>query len=164
MYLKKFIPLSLVCSAVFMAACSSEVKNEAAVVQPHQLMTVSQKTNPLATHGIVTSPNYLATQAGLDVLRRGGTAVDAAIATAATLTVVYPQMCTLGGDNFWLIYNSKTGELKALNASGRSGEKATIEFYKSKGFNKIPSRGYYAANTVPGVVSGWDEAYRMSKK
>lgn len=117
--------------------CSSEVKNEAAVVQPHILMTVSQKTNPLATHGIVTSPNYLATQAGLDVLRRGGTAVDPAIATAATLTVVYPRMCTLGVDNFWLIYNSKTGELKALNASGRSGEKTSIEFYKSKGFNKV---------------------------
>lgn len=127
-------------------------------------MTVSQKANPLATHGVVTSPNYLATQAGLDVLRRGGNAVDAAIATAATLTVVYPQMCTLGGDNFWLIYNAKTGELKALNASGRSGSKATIEFYKSKGFEKIPSRGYYAANTVPGVVSGWDEAYKMSQK
>ena len=127
-------------------------------------MTVSQKSNPLATHGVVTSPNYLATQAGLDVLRRGGNAVDAAIATAATLTVVYPQMCTLGGDNFWLIYNAKTGELKALNASGRSGSKATIEFYKSKGFEKIPSRGYYAANTVPGVVSGWDEAYKMSQK
>lgn len=72
------------------------------------------------------------------MLRRGGTAVDAAIATASTLAVVYPQMCTLGGDNFWLIYNAKTGELKALNASGRSGEMATIDFYASKGLKKIP--------------------------
>ena len=84
--------------------------------------TVSQSVNPLATRGMVTSPNYLATQAGLDVLRRGGNAVDAAIATAITLAVVYPQMCTPGGDNFWLIYNAKTGELKGLNASGRAVE------------------------------------------
>ena len=63
---------------------------------------------------MVTSPNYLATQAGIDVLRKGGNAVDAAIAVASTLTVVYPQMKTIGGDNFWLIYNAKTKELKGL--------------------------------------------------
>lgn len=125
--------------------------------------TPSRTVNPLSTRGIVTSPNYLASQSGLEVLRKGGTAVDAAIATAATLAVVYPQMCTLGGDNFWLIYNAKTGELKALNASGRAGEKATIDLYAGKGLKKIPARGYLAANTVPGVVSGWDEAYRYSR-
>ncbi len=134
------------------------------VLSSEAAMTPSQLTNPLATHGVVTSPNYLATQAGLEVLRKGGNAVDAAIATAATLAVVYPQMCTLGGDNFWLIFNAKTGELKALNASGRAGEKATIEFYKGQKLEKIPSRGYLAANTVPGVVSGWDEAYKYSVK
>ena len=159
--LTKLLPLSLACSYAILAACSSTQDKEQVAVK-HTTMTPSQITNPLATHGIVTSPNYLATQAGLDVLRRGGTAVDAAIATAATLAVVYPQMCTLGGDNFWLIFNSKTGELKALNASGRAGEKATIDFYKSKGYEKIPSRGYLAANTVPGIVSGYDEAYKMS--
>lgn len=162
MQIKKLLPVSIMAAAVVLAACSAN--EEQSVAKTHTEMTPSQITNPLATHGIVTSPNYLATQAGLDVLRRGGTAVDAAIATAATLTVVYPQMCTLGGDNFWLIYNAKTGEMKALNASGRAGAKATIDFYKSKGFEKIPSRGYYAANTVPGVVSGWDEAYKMSVK
>lgn len=97
----------------------------------------------------MTSPNYLASVAGLEVLQNGGNAVDAAIAVASTMNVVYPQMTTLGGDNFWLIYNAKTKEVRALNASGRSGEKATIEFYKSKGYDKIPSRGYLAANTVP---------------
>lgn len=126
--------------------------------------TPSRCDNPMVTHGIVTSPNYLASQAGLEVLQNGGNAVDAAIAISSVLAVVYPQMTTLGGDNFWLIYNSKTGELKALNASGRSGEKATIGFYTKKGLKKIPSRGYLAANTVPGVVSGWDEAYRYANK
>ncbi|MCQ2445001.1 MAG: gamma-glutamyltransferase [Mailhella sp.] len=130
---------------------------------PKYCATVSQSTNPLAVHGMVTSPNYMATQAGLDILRKGGNAVDAAIAAAATLAVVYPQMCTPGGDNFWLIYNAKTGELKALNASGRAGAKATIEYYAGKGLRKIPSRGYDAANTVPGVVSGWGEAYGYSR-
>lgn len=112
---------------------------------------------------MVTTSNHLASQAALQTLRNGGNAVDAAITAASVLAVVYPQMTTLGGDNFWLIYNARTGELKALNASGRSGEKASIGFYAEHGVTKkIPSRGYLAANTVPGVVSGWDEARRYA--
>lgn len=121
---------------------------------------------------MVTSPHYLATQSGLRVLREGGTAVDAAIAVSAVLAVVYPQMCTLGGDAFWLIWNAGKGkgkgkgqgkrELRALNASGRSGAAATREFYTSKGLSAIPPRGYLAANTVPGLVSGWAEALAYS--
>ncbi|WP_267334049.1 MULTISPECIES: gamma-glutamyltransferase [unclassified Gilliamella] len=126
--------------------------------------TPSRCLNPITTNVMVTSPNYLATQAGIDVLHKGGNAVDAAIAVASTLAVVYPQMNTIGGDNFWLIYNAKTKELKGLNASGRSGSLATIDYYKNQGFHKIPSRGYLAANTVPGVVSGWDEAYQYASK
>ncbi|MCM1512218.1 MAG: gamma-glutamyltransferase [Oxalobacter formigenes] len=125
--------------------------------------TASRCVNPAALNGVVTTPHYLASEAGLAVLRQGGNAVDAAIAAASTLTVVYPQMTTLGGDNFWLIYNAKTGEVRALNASGRSGEKADIDFYRSKGLEKIPSRGYLAANTVPGTVSGWDAAHQYAR-
>ena len=155
-------------AAVFGAAALCAVlcaprNGAAAMDSPSYCATISQSTNPLTTRGMVTSPNYLATQAGLDVLRRGGNAVDAAVATAVTLAVVYPQMCTPGGDNFWLIYNAKTGELRGLNASGRAGARATIDFYASKGLKTIPSRGYLAANTVPGAVSGWDEAYRYSQ-
>lgn len=117
----------------------------------------------MALNGMVTAPHYLASQSALKVLQAGGNAVDAAIAAAATISVVYPHMTGLGGDSFWLIYNAKTKELKALNASGRAGENATIEFYTSKGYTTIPSRGYLAANTVPGAVSGWDEAYKYSK-
>jgi oxamate amidohydrolase len=136
---------------------------------------------------MVTSPHYLATQSGLRVLREGGTAIDAAIAVSAVLTVVYPQMCTLGGDAFWLIWNAgksatksatkradksagdhddeRAGqpELRALNASGRSCAAATREFYTSKGLQAIPPRGYLAANTVPGLVSGWAEALGYSQ-
>lgn len=158
------LPIMAVACFFSSIALSANTEEVVSYSKNMSTMTMAQKTNPLAMNGIVTSPNYLATQAGIDVLRRGGTAVDAAIATAATLTVVYPQMCTLGGDNFWLIYNAKTGNIKALNASGRAGEKATIDFYKNLGYEKIPARGYLAANTVPGVVSGFDEAYGMSKK
>lgn len=126
--------------------------------------SAANRPTTMATNGMVTAPHYLASQAALDILKQGGNAVDAAIAAASTLAVVYPHMTSIGGDNFWLIYNAKTGELKALNASGRAAEKATIGFYKSKGYEKIPSRGYLAANTVPGAVSGWGEAYKYAQQ
>ncbi len=71
---------------------------------------------------MVTAPHYLASQAALEILHQRGNAVEAAITAASTLTVVYPHMNSLGGDNFWLIYNAKNEELKVLNASGRVGE------------------------------------------
>jgi gamma-glutamyltranspeptidase len=130
---------------------------------PKYVRTTSAWLNPMGEHSTVTAPHYLASQAGLSVLRQGGNAIDAAIAAASTLSVVYPHMAALGGDNFWLIYNSQTGELRGLNASGRAGQRATMGLYASKRFRRIPPRGYYAANTVPGCVSGWGEAYRYSR-
>ena len=125
--------------------------------------TESQRFDPMATRGMVTSPHYLATQAGVDILRKGGTALDAAIAVAAVLAVVYPQMCGIGGDNFWLAHEAATGTMHGINASGRSGEKATREFFTQKGLSAIPLRGPLAACTVPGVVSGWDAAHTLSR-
>ena len=124
--------------------------------------TESQRVDPMTTRGMVTSPHYLATQAGVDTLRKGGTALDAAIAVAAVLAVVYPQMCSIGGDNFWLAHEAATGSLHGINASGRAGEKATRDFYAQKGLAAIPLRGPLAACTVPGVVSGWDAARTLS--
>ena len=117
----------------------------------------------LAMNGMVTSPHYLASQAGLRVLREGGNAVEAAIATAATVAVAYPQANGIGGDNFWLIAEPGRDKPHALNASGRSGSKATVDYYKSQGCSAIPARGYLAANTVPGAVSGWDAAFKFSR-
>ncbi|MGN8647200.1 gamma-glutamyltransferase [Gracilibacillus sp. HCP3S3_G5_1] len=113
----------------------------------------------MATKGAVTSPHYLASQAGMKILQKGGNAIHAAISIAATLGVVYPHMNGLGGDNFWLIYNAKNKELKGLNASGRSGKNADITYYRQIGYEEIPKRGYLAANTVPGALSGWLKAY-----
>ncbi len=127
-------------------------------------MPRSQLYNPLATRGMITTPHYLASQTGLHILRRGGCAIEAAIAAAAVLCVVYPQMCTLGGDNFWLIFNAADRELKGLNASGRSGSKVTRTVYENLGLAQIPSRGPLAAITVPGVVSGWDKALQYARE
>ena len=126
--------------------------------------TESHRFNPVTPHAMVTSPHYLATQAGVHILRQGGTALDAAIAVAAVLAVVYPQMGTIGGDNLWLIYDAATQTMRGLNASGRSGEKVTRAFFADQGLNAIPMRGALAACTVPGVVSGWEEAYKYSRQ
>ena len=118
----------------------------------------------MGQNGIVVSPHHIASKAGLAILKRGGSAVEAAIAVAATLSVVYPHMNSIGGDNFWLIYNARDKELKALNASGRSGIMASIKYYLTKGLSQIPARGYLAANTVPGAISGWGSAYQYAQK
>jgi oxamate amidohydrolase len=130
---------------------------------PKYVRTLSGWLDPMGQQGMVTTPHYLASQAGISMLKNGGNAIDAAIAAASTLSVVYPHMAALGGDNYWLIFNATTRELRGLNASGRAGSRATIAFYANRQFHRIPARGYHAANTVPGSVSGWGEAYRYSK-
>lgn len=117
----------------------------------------------LARRGLVTAPHYLASQAGLAILRRGGNAVEAALAAASTIAVVYPHMNSLGGDNFWLIFDGRRGRLLALNGSGRAGRRCSLETYRARGYRAIPSRGPLAANTVPGAVSAWGEAHRYSQ-
>ena len=79
----------------------------------------------LAPNGLVTSPHSLASAAGVDVLRSGGTAIDAAIAASAALSVIYPHMTGIGGDAFFLIYSARERKVLALNASGRAPAAAT---------------------------------------
>ncbi len=106
--------------------------------------------------GIVSAPHHLAAEAGLGVLRDGGNAVEAAVATAATLAVVYPHMTGIGGDGFWLIARAGRDEVTAIDASGRAAACVTQALYS--GHAAIPWRGPLAANTVAGTVSGWDLA------
>jgi gamma-glutamyltranspeptidase len=113
-----------------------------------------------APRGMVTSPHSLASAAGVDVLRAGGSAVDAAIAASAALTVVYPHMTSVGGDAFWLIHEGESGVIKYLNGGGRSASSATREWFEAKGLNEIPFRGVIPATlTVPGAVASWAEAH-----
>ena len=116
-----------------------------------------------ARRGIVASPHALASEAGVAILRRGGNAVDAAIAAAATLAVVYPHMNGVGGDNFWLIREARHGTLAALAAAGRAAAAADLETYRARFGAAIPARGGPAALTVPGAVSGWWAAHRLSR-
>lgn len=104
-------------------------------------------------NGAVASPHYLATQVGQEMIKRGGHAVDAAIAMSATLCVVYPHMAGIGGDMFSLVWDSEEKEVKSVNGSGKSGSEVTREKYKD--YDSIPERGPLAANTVPGTVDGW---------
>src|ERR1700694_5763565 len=86
-----------------------------------------------AEHGMVATSQPLASQVGLDVLKRGGNAVDAAIAMAAILNVTEPMMTGVGGDMFALVYWSKTGELKGLNASGRAPRALNLDYFTKNG-------------------------------
>jgi gamma-glutamyltranspeptidase len=114
----------------------------------------------LASNGMVTSPHSLASGAGLDVLRAGGSAVDAAIAASAVLAVVYPHMTGLGGDAFWLIHEGASGRIRYLNGGGKTAEGATLDALEARGLNEIPLRGIVPATlTVPGAVASWIEAH-----
>src|SRR5678816_323258 len=94
-----------------------------------------------AEHGMVASSQPLASQVGLEVLKRGGNAVDASIAMAAMLNVTEPMMTGIGGDMFALIYLSKTRELKGLNASGRAPRALTLDHFAKKGITSMPAAG-----------------------
>ncbi|MFF2481188.1 gamma-glutamyltransferase [Paenibacillus sp. NPDC058071] len=109
----------------------------------------------MGTKAMVVSPHYLASAAGARILERGGNAFDAAVAVSACLAVVYPHMTGLGGDSFWLSFHSEDGEVRAYNASGRSGSGASIDRYSGEA--AIPTRGPRSAITVPGMVDGWCE-------
>lgn len=113
----------------------------------------------VASRAAVASPHQLASAAGLEILARGGNAVDAMVATSAALGVVYPHMSGPGGDAFWLIYDGRTGGAHALNASGRAAAGATRERYTRGGRRSIEPRGPLAALTVPGAVDGWWQAH-----
>src|SRR5438034_3147121 len=107
-----------------------------------------------ASQGMVATSQPLASQVGLDVLKRGGNAVDAAIAMAATLNVTEPMKTGLGGDAFMLVYWSKTKELKGLNASGRAPHALTLDYFARKKITRMPQTGMESV-TVPGAFDGW---------
>ncbi len=108
-------------------------------------------------NGMVTAPHHLAAQAGLRVLRDGGNAVEAMVAAAATIAVVYPHMNAIGGDGFWLIAEPGQPPM-GIDAAGQSAMNATPEFYSENGAIVIPSRGPRAALTVAGTIGGWAAA------
>lgn len=114
----------------------------------------SRRSPVLARHGLVATSQPLAAQAGLQMLREGGNAADAAVTVAAMLNVVEPMSTGIGGDSFALVYLARTGEVAALNASGRAPAAFTLEEARRRGLTAIPLTGPLPV-TVPGTVSGW---------
>ncbi len=121
-------------------------------------------TSTKSHQGIVVAPHHLAAQAGADILREGGNAIEAMVAAAASIAVAYPHMNGLGGDNFWLIHLPEEPEPAAIDACGAVAELADIDYYRQHGLHAIPGRGPQAALTVAGAISGWQRAMEISSK
>jgi gamma-glutamyltranspeptidase/glutathione hydrolase len=113
----------------------------------------------ISSHGIAATSQTLASQAAAQVLARGGSAMDAAIAANALLGLVEPMSCGIGGDLFVIYWDAKTGKLTGLNASGWAPRGLTIEFLKSQGRYAMPQDGIQSV-TVPGCVNGWEKLHK----
>ena len=112
------------------------------------------RSEVLARNGMAATSQPLATQVALDILKKGGTAVDAAIAANAVLGLVEPVSCGIGGDLFALVWEAGAKTLSGLNGSGRSPHSLGLEELKRRGLNRLPSRGPLSVS-VPGCVDGW---------
>src|SRR6266446_5070853 len=112
--------------------------------------------------GVVAAPHEAAIEAGRHVIAEGGTAIEAIIAMAATIAVVYPHMNHVGGDAFWLV-REPSGRIRAVMAAGAAGARARRELYRELGYETIPPRGPLAALTVPGAIGGWMLALEVAK-
>jgi len=114
------------------------------------------------TRGMAVAPHALASQSALAVLREGGNAVEAMIAAAATIAIVYPHMNSIGGDSFWLVH-APGREPVGIDACGAAAKAASIAWYAGRGIEgSIPFRGGIAANTVAGTISGWGLAHELA--
>ena len=110
----------------------------------------------MAKNGMVATSHPLAAEAGIEILQKGGNAIDAAIAVNAVLGVVEPMSCGMGGDLFAIVWDAKTQKLYGLNASGRSPYKTSRQFFLDKGLKEIPGSGPLSWS-VPGCVDGWQQ-------
>ena len=119
----------------------------------------SRRSVTLGLNGTVATSNPLAANAGLDMLKKGGNAVDAAVCAASVLNVVEPMSTGVGGDVFALVYDSKTKNIEALNGSGKSSMRTDIDDLRNMGMDSIPLEGPYSglAVSVPGCVDAWDQ-------
>lgn len=120
----------------------------------------ASRSEVIAASGMAATSQPLATQVALDILKRGGNAIDAAIAANAVLGVVEPTGCGIGGDLFALIWSAERDKLYGLNASGRSPRSLKLEYFKDNGFDVIPPFGPLPVS-VPGCVDGWFEMHEM---
>jgi gamma-glutamyltranspeptidase / glutathione hydrolase len=150
--------------ALATAACAALVLSSAAMGSDRITDRAFTTRSPVvATHGMAASAHPLATQIGIDILKAGGNAVDAAIAMNAALGLMEPVSCGVGGDLFAIVWDAKTQKLYGLNASGRAGSRLTLDDLKQRGLTTMPELGGVPV-TVPGCVDGWFELHRRFGK
>ncbi|KAF7339565.1 hypothetical protein MSAN_02171000 [Mycena sanguinolenta] len=127
-----------------------------AAPEPVLMRFSSRRSVVYSTKGIVAASQPLAVEAGLEILRKGGNAADAAVATSAALNVTEPSCCGIGGDAFCLFFDAKTKKVKALNGSGHSPQKLTLEYLRQRGLTgkTIPLTDLNSV-TVPGAAAAW---------
>lgn len=114
----------------------------------------ASRPTTLATHGMIATPHYLATSAGLRALEDGGSAMDAAICANAMLTVLYPDQTAIGGDCFFMAYDAATGVTHGYNGSGPAPRLADPQALRDDGWTAMPNKGPFAI-TVPGTIDAW---------
>jgi len=119
---------------------------------------IASRSEVIAPHGMAATSQPLATQVALDILKAGGSAVDAAIAANAALGLMEPTGCGIGGDLFAIVWDAEKRELTGLNASGRSPRAMTLEYFRDNGIDEIPPFGPLPVS-VPGAVDGWFELH-----
>ncbi|MDY0347581.1 MAG: gamma-glutamyltransferase [Tenuifilaceae bacterium] len=146
----KKLALTIVASALLINAFAQDR------ITDHAFTTRSEV---IAQNGMAATSHPLATQVALDILKDGGSAVDAAIAANAVLGLMEPTGCGVGGDLFAIVWDAETQKLHGLNASGRSPKAQTLEYFKENGYKRIPSFGPLPV-TVPGAVDGWFELHK----
>jgi gamma-glutamyltranspeptidase/glutathione hydrolase len=130
-----------------------------AALQGQRPTTLAGRSTVYAAHGVVATSQPLASAAGLEALRQGGNAIDAAVTAAAVLSVTEPQMTGIGGDMFAIVWLAREQKLVALNASGRAGSRMTLEALRARGFHPGSQQGVMSV-TVPGALAGWDMLVR----
>jgi hypothetical protein len=146
------IHASLVAVASVVLLSSGVIGQEDTGTRPR---VIAGRSKIATKYGIVAASQPLAARAGVQILERGGNAIDAAIATNAVMGLVEPHNNGIGGDLFAIYYEARTGKLYGLNAGGWAPTGLTPDFLKSKGIPRMPGTGIYTV-TVPGAVAGWD--------
>src|SRR5689334_10790252 len=153
-------------SAFIIVMLAFELHAQTAKVRPKVASSTSDpgrdypRSMTVSRFGIVATSQTLASAAGADILREGGSAVDAAIAANAALGVIEPMMNGIGGDLFAIVYDARAKKLYGINSSGWAPQRLTIDFLKSKGISHATSRKSIHSVTVPGAVAGWDALHR----
>jgi gamma-glutamyltranspeptidase / glutathione hydrolase len=153
------------CYALRMISTAALIAAGFAAVVPASAQDRGQgRSMVISKYGVVAAESPLAAQIGVQILERGGSAVDAAVAANAAMGVVAPMSNGIGGDLFAMIYDAKSGKLYGLNASGWAPAALTPEVLKKQGFREMPDRGIFTV-TVPGAVDGWQKMLeRFGKK